>query len=396
MKTYRVNILGCRSRGTSAARAYHAHPRCEVVGLCDLISERRDTLGDELGVAQRYDDLDQMIRETQPDIVAIPTGTEFHYDLSMQVVEYGVHIDVEKPICIDLVQADALITKAKEKGSQIAVHHQGRSGACLRAVDQAYRDGKIGDLRYINASGKGYYGGYGLLNIGTHAINAMLELTGPCRRVSANVCTGGKPIEPGDVLPSPSGMGTLAGEDITATLDFEDRVVATLTQHRFPGVDSSAMGFEVLGSDGRIFWRNTSAWFMDSAHFNPEMDTAVWKPLELVYPDHFDPNSNAAADEYLYVDEYVNALDEGRPHVCSGEQGRHVLEIMMAIFESGAYGNTVELPQADRRHPLLRWCGEHGITELQQMPRAYGEWLAAEGKRLGWTEAEQVYKVNRI
>ena len=47
MRTYRVAILGCRSRGTSAARAYHAHPRTKVVGLCDLIEDRLNTLGDE-------------------------------------------------------------------------------------------------------------------------------------------------------------------------------------------------------------------------------------------------------------------------------------------------------------------------------------------------------------
>jgi hypothetical protein len=36
---YRVAILGCRGRGTSAARGYAAHPRCEIVGLCDLVPE---------------------------------------------------------------------------------------------------------------------------------------------------------------------------------------------------------------------------------------------------------------------------------------------------------------------------------------------------------------------
>ena len=85
MKKYRVAILGCRSRGTLAARGYHAHPRTEIVGLCDLVPELRDALGDELGVSARYDDLDAMIVETRPDIVAIPTGTEFHYDLAMRV-----------------------------------------------------------------------------------------------------------------------------------------------------------------------------------------------------------------------------------------------------------------------------------------------------------------------
>ena len=50
MKTYRIAILGCRSRGTSAARVYHAHPRTEVVGLCDLVEDRLTTLGDEMRI----------------------------------------------------------------------------------------------------------------------------------------------------------------------------------------------------------------------------------------------------------------------------------------------------------------------------------------------------------
>ena len=67
-------FLGCRGRGTAASRAYHAHPRTEVVALCDLVQERLDTLGDELEVAARFTDLDEMIVQTQPDLVANPDG----------------------------------------------------------------------------------------------------------------------------------------------------------------------------------------------------------------------------------------------------------------------------------------------------------------------------------
>jgi len=70
MKTYRVAILGCRSRGTSAARVYHAHPRTEVVGLCDLLEDRLNTLGDELDIEARFTDLDEMIRQATPDELA--------------------------------------------------------------------------------------------------------------------------------------------------------------------------------------------------------------------------------------------------------------------------------------------------------------------------------------
>ena len=80
-------------------------------------------MGKELNVSARFTDLDEMIRQTSPDIVAIPTATELHYDLCMCVLEHGVHIEVEKPMCVDLVEADAVIAKAEEKGVQVAVHH---------------------------------------------------------------------------------------------------------------------------------------------------------------------------------------------------------------------------------------------------------------------------------
>ena len=86
MKTYRAAILGCRARGSAAARAYHQHPRTELVGLCDLIEERRNLLGAELGVMARYDDFQRMIELERPDIVAIPTGTEFHYEMARAVL----------------------------------------------------------------------------------------------------------------------------------------------------------------------------------------------------------------------------------------------------------------------------------------------------------------------
>ena len=58
-------------------------------------------------------------------------------------------------------------------------------------------------------------GGYGFMNIGTHLVNNILHFAGHCRSVSAIALTAGKPITPQDVVPSPSGMGFIAGENIT-------------------------------------------------------------------------------------------------------------------------------------------------------------------------------------
>jgi len=387
MKTYRVAILGCRGRGSAAARAYQAHPRTEIVALCDLEQDLLNTLGDELGVEARYTDLDAMITRHQPDIVAIPTGTEFHYPLALRVLEYGVHIDIEKPLCVDCAQADEVLAKAQEKNAQIAVHHQGRTGVWMKAVARAFAEGRIGELQHIHGHGKNYYGGYNLMNIGTHMINNMLKLAGQCRSVVASATTDGRPIVPSDVVPSPQGMGTIAGEHITATLDLDGGVSATLLQHRFPTSVNPVIEF--CGSEGRLVlsqlvWkREIGALFLPQPHYALNDQRENWEVLEPVYSESYDPQSSAHPDDYAFVDEYVTALDEGCEHECSGQVGHHIVEIMMGIFESAAYGRRVDLPQQDRSHPLLRWRSENGLPAPAPMPRPLAEWVVAEDVRLG-------------
>ena len=158
-KVYRVAMLGCRARATLAARAYASHPRCEVVGLCDLVPEVLNELGDELGVepSARFEDLDAMMEAVKPDIVAIPVATELHHSLCLRVLEYpGVHLEVEKPICATLDQADEVLAKARQNGVLTAVHHQNRTGPAMRACGAALEEGRVGRLRHIIASDKGY------------------------------------------------------------------------------------------------------------------------------------------------------------------------------------------------------------------------------------------------
>ena len=330
-----------------------------------------------------------MIHQTEPDIVAIPTGTEFHYELCMRVLEHGVHIEVEKPMCVDLEQADAVMEKAQDKDVRVAVHHQARVGALMRAMYQTFTEGRIGELLYINSRGKVYYGGYGLMNIGTHQLNNMLKFAGHCRSVSAVALTDNHLIIPEDVVPSPHGMGTIAGEHITATLHFDNGVTANLLQHRLPTKTSPVM--EIVGTEGRLLGGNSllikggkgGAWLLSEPQYIPDSKSTGWQPLGPIYPEHYDQSSPATLDDYWFVDEYVRALDEDRDHECSGAEAHHIVEIMMGIFESAAYGKRVDLPQEQREHPLLRWRCESGLAAPEKMPRPYDEWLEAEDRRLG-------------
>ncbi len=383
MNRYRVGILGCGPRGAAIARGYAAHPRTEVAALCDLDVARAEPLRQEMGLSACFTDLDRMLHDIHPDIVVIATGTEFHYALCRRVIESGAHVDVEKPICTDLAEADALVGLARDRGLRIAVHHQGRVGGSLQALRRAISEGRIGQPRYVTGSDKGYYGGYGLMNIGTHLINNFLALAGPCRSVVATATVAGRPVTPEDVVVAPGGMGVVVGESLTATLDFQDGMAGTLLLHRFPRGDSTAYAFEVLGSEGRLFWKFGGAWWLPTPHYVPDGEHDAWQPLPVGLPEGYDPAMPADAAEFAYAGEFVRALDEGREHECGGAEGRHVLEIMLGIFEAGARGARVELPQSRRDHPLLRWRREAGLPAPSPGPRDYNAWLQEEDARVG-------------
>ena len=396
MKQYKVALLGCGPRGTLASLGYKAHPRTEVVGVCDINEERLHKLGDILNVNTRYTDADTMLSELKPDIVIIPTRTDFHFPLSMKVLEFGANIDVEKPMCHNLDEADILLNKARETGYRISVHHQFRVGIGFRAVQKAINAGKIGKLRYIFSSGKGYYGGYGLLNIGVHSLAYLIGHAGKCTSLTASVLTDGRPITPDDI--ATLSMGTLAGEHITATLEFESGITGNLLHQRFAEVNNHGCYVELFGTEGKILWSMRGAWIINDIYDDPDdfnspgahniegaafsSNNSQWEQLPDEIHEDFDPSSNADANEFWYVDEYVKALDTNTQPPTNANLAVNITEIMMGIFESGAYRKRVNLPQQKRDHPLERWAKETNTT-IPKTTLHYRDWLKAEDKRLG-------------
>jgi predicted dehydrogenase len=394
-QTYRVAIIGCGARGNSAVNTYGAHPRTTVVGICDLFPDKLNTAGDRAGLAAsaRFSDHEQMIRQTKPDIVVVATQTDVHFPLAMQVLELGAHVDVEKPHCEDLEQADALLARSAETGFRVAVHHQYRRGVVMRALLRVVEEGRLGRIHHLEGNCKGYYGGYGLMDIGCHLLNNFVKFGGRCRSVMAFGQTGGHPVTPADAVRSPEGMGVIIGEDLTAMIQLDSGVTATLIHHRLPNVGRPPLNsmVEVTGTEGHLLWKSNEAWYLPHGRFVPGGTYDQWEQLPLEYPAGFDASMSSslnpgsgmfAADDYLYVDEYVRALDEGREHECSGPEVTHVLETMMAIFESAATGTRVDLPQAGREHPLLKLRREHGLGEPPPVPRPWREWLVAEDERI--------------
>src|SRR5688500_13534609 len=191
MKTYRVALICCRARGTQQAAAIARHPRAELVAVCDLLPERLNEVGDRFGVGARYDDFEKMIREQQPDIVNIPTATKFHAPLAEAVLKMGCHVDVEKPLTLTLSELDRVLAAQRASGKHLLPHNQSAVGPVESKLRRLVKEGFIGQIRTVRVRDKGYYGGYGILHQGCHAIALIASIVGPPTAVSAHMQTAG-------------------------------------------------------------------------------------------------------------------------------------------------------------------------------------------------------------
>jgi predicted dehydrogenase len=146
MRTYRVALIGCRLRGTQQAAAIVRHPRTELLAVCDLLPARLNEVGDRFGVAARYSNFEEMIREQRPDIVNIPTATKFHAPLAEAVLNMGCHVDVEKPITLTLAELDRVLAAQRASGKQLVPHHQSATGPVEGKLRRLVKEGFIGDI----------------------------------------------------------------------------------------------------------------------------------------------------------------------------------------------------------------------------------------------------------
>ncbi len=69
----------------------------DLVGICDLNTERLEATADRYGVEGRFTDYRAMVEETQPDAIYIIMPPHHLYDLTIDCLEMGLNIFVEKP-----------------------------------------------------------------------------------------------------------------------------------------------------------------------------------------------------------------------------------------------------------------------------------------------------------
>lgn len=129
MEKTKVGIIGIGHMGQYHVNVAISIPKIELVGVFDTDSQRLKEITEKFYI-KGYQNLDQLIEDSEALIIAVPT--KYHYEIGKKCLEAGKHILLEKPITETIEQAEELVELANQKNLILQVGHVERfNGAIL-------------------------------------------------------------------------------------------------------------------------------------------------------------------------------------------------------------------------------------------------------------------------
>jgi predicted dehydrogenase len=354
VKRLRTALVGCGKVGRTHAAALAALPASEFVAACDADLARATALG-----VAAYSDVTTMLCAVRPEVVAVATPHPLHADAAVAALTAGAHVLVEKPLAATLADCDRMLAAARAAGVSLGVVSQRRFYEPARRIKEAIDAGKIGRpvlgvFQMYSWRDAAYYasdpwrgrwdteGGGVLVNQSPHQLDLLRWYLGDVEEVTgywANVNHPTVEVEDTAVACLRFRSGAL-GSIITSV----SQKPGLYTKVHVHGSNGASVGVET--DRGATFIAGVTS------VAEPPLNDVWTVPGEEGLLDRFrdeDRARFAAVDpaahyHALQVDDFLRAVQEGRPPAVTGDDGRAVVELFTAIYRSGREGRPVQLP----------------------------------------------------
>ena len=118
----KILVVGCGHMGKSHAKAYHAMPGFEIVGVVARGEASRRDLLDALGAEYpQFSNYEEALETAKPDAVSINTYPDTHADYTRKAFAAGCHVFLEKPIAVTVAEAEEIVAAALAADRKLVV-----------------------------------------------------------------------------------------------------------------------------------------------------------------------------------------------------------------------------------------------------------------------------------
>jgi len=136
-------------------------------------------------------DIAEMLEEESPDLVSLCLPNQGHFDATLQVIEAGYPLLVEKPLVFDLGEADRLLAAAAARDLFFAINFNHRYARPVQLARRAILEGQLGELVFatwrFGGEGTSEHPYANLIETQCHGFDMLEYLCGPIEAVSAEM-----------------------------------------------------------------------------------------------------------------------------------------------------------------------------------------------------------------
>lgn len=338
----KFGLLGCGKIAQRHANllANNEVHNAKLNAVCDLNSARLKSFADKYSV-QGFNDPHQMVNSKEVDIITILTPSGLHAQNIKDLACYGKPIIVEKPLALQLKDADDVIEACERYGVKLFVVKQNRFNSPIIQLKKALNSGRFGKLvlgtvrlrwcrpqsYYDEACWRGTweYDGGVLTNQASHHIDLLVWMMGEVESVFAKATRALANIE--------------AEDTAVVTLKFRNGalgIIEATTATRPKDLEGS---ISILGERGSVVVGGFSANKLEKWQFETSMDGD-----DSIFENHGEnPKHPYGYAHKLYYEHVVDCISNGKQQLVDGLGGRKSLELISAIYESVETGKEIPI-----------------------------------------------------
>ena len=122
MESIRVGILGCGRISGLHALGHRGREDARIEAVCDTKRARAREQAKAWGVQKVYADYQRLLADPEIDLVELLVPHHLHAELTIAACEAGKQVSVQKPMALNVAEADAMIEAARRAGVTLRVY----------------------------------------------------------------------------------------------------------------------------------------------------------------------------------------------------------------------------------------------------------------------------------
>ncbi|MGH2354754.1 MAG: Gfo/Idh/MocA family protein [Chloroflexota bacterium] len=360
MNTVRVGIVGSGFVADLHAAALRLVPNAELVAVASPTEAHVRAFAARYHVPRWFTSHDALLRDGGVDLITVACPNDLHASVTLAAAQAGVHVVCEKPLCLNLREADQMIAACRQAGVKLMYAEELLFAPKYVRAKRLVEEGALGRL-YMVKQGECHSGPHSdwfwnvdrsgggvLMDMGCHSVEFGRWLYDKARPVSVYAHLG-----------RVAHQERTRGEDQSICIvEYAGGRIAVADNSwaRTGGIDDRA---ELYGDQGLtiadLIRGNALTTFSHTGYGYavekaPETKGWTFTSFEEMWNYGFPQE----------MQHFVACVAHDQPPLETGEDGRAVLEILCAAYHSARLGRKVSLdePVPEVQKPIDLWLGE--------------------------------------